>query len=210
MHRRLPYRMQSGSWQPARLRWIDHATMMIGLVVIAYIRGIDYLVGDDTWGARDFMIAAAPEWVWGGIGFIAGALILTFGVATRRHLAVYIGHGWLAAAYGCNSLALILASGPDYALPVVGAALAAVLAVARAGHVLVDRGHGVLAFLLIATVAVCFATAIHYSHSWDGIRGGGSVGLVAYIHAIHMLRTGGRPLRVENAHAEEKVVGGEV
>lgn len=209
MQRRLPYRMQSGSWQPARLRWIDHAVLMIGLIVIAFLRGVDYLIGDDTWGARDFMIAAAPEWVWGGVGFISGALILAFGVATSRHLAVYVGHGWLFASYALNSLALIMASGPDYALPIVVASAFVIFIVARSAHYLVEHGKGSTAFLMIAAVVILFGTALQYSNHWDGIRGGGSVGLVAYIHLTHMIRTGGRPLRVEGAHTEETVVGGD-
>lgn len=139
------YRMRSGSWQPARLKRVDYQVILVMLVVIAYVRGFDYLLGNDRWTAKDFMLAAAPEWVWGGVGFVAGAVILAAGLVRRRHLLVYVGHGWLGTAYTVNSLALALGSN----LP------------------------------------------------WlDGVRGAGSVGLVAVVHWVYCLRTGSSPLRV--------------
>lgn len=107
----MPYRLRAGSWQPARLRRHDHQLILVWLAVTALIRGLDYLTGADVWGARDFMLAAAPEWVWGS-GFVAGAAILTVGVTTRRHLLVYVGHGWLASAYLVNAAALALSTSP--------------------------------------------------------------------------------------------------
>lgn len=203
-----PYRMKAGSWQPARLRWVDHAVLMIGLIVIAYLRGIDYLIGVDVWAARDFMIAAAPEWVWGGIGFFAGATILTFGVTTARHLLVCIGHGWLSAAYGLNALALFLAAGPGFGIFYAMGTVLIVTAMAMAAHRLVTKGKGIWAFALVLLVVAIFTEGVYLSGSFDGVRGAGAVGLVAYIHFIQMLRTGGRPLRLSEGHASEKVVDG--
>ena len=206
----MPYRLKSGSWQPSRLRWIDHAVLMVGLISIAYIRGFDYLIGNDSWGAKDFMIAAAPEWVWGGIGFVAGATILGFGVTTKRHLVVYVGHGWLFAAYALNALALVLASGPEAVVLIFLLTVLLLLSAVVAIHHLVNRGHGFAGFLLLIATAAVSAGGIALSNSFDGVRGGGEVGLVAAFHFIHMLRTGGRPLRVENATSSERVVDGGV
>jgi len=108
----MPYRIKRNSWQPARLKRGDYRVLMVALVFIAYVRGLDYLIGDDVWNSRDFMLQAAPEWVWGGIGFVLGATILLLGTLTRRHLLVYVGHGWLGMAYFLNALAAILASQP--------------------------------------------------------------------------------------------------
>lgn len=109
----MPYRLKRGSWQPARHKRVDHQIILISLVVIAFVRGFDYLLGNDTWGARDFMLAAAPEWVWAW-GFILGATLLTAGMLRRAHLLVYVGHGWLGVAYGVNALALGLGSDPPW------------------------------------------------------------------------------------------------
>lgn len=204
---KMPYRAKANSWQPARLRWVDHAILMVGLIIIAFTRGLDYLIGDDRWGARDFMIAAAPEWVWGGIGFIAGAVILSFGVTTRRHLFVYIGHGWLFSAYALNALALILASGPDLVVPITFGVVLFLLAMTFLIHWL-SKSYGRVAFLVVLVVAGLHAGGLYYSNSFDGVRGGGAVGLVAIIHFIYALRTGGRPLRVGESTITEKVVEG--
>ena len=109
----LPYRIRRGSWQPARMRRGDHVTMMVALVLVALIRGLDYTFGNDTWPAKDFMLEAAPAEVWGACGFLAGALVLTVGFIRKRHILVYIGHGWLAIAYGLNALALFLVAAPN-------------------------------------------------------------------------------------------------
>lgn len=208
MLRHIPYRARKGSWQPSRLRWIDHALIMVVLIVIANVRGLDYLLGQDTWGAKDFMLAAAPAWVWGGVGFLAGASILAYGVATRRHLIVFIGHGWLGSAYACNSLALALAPGPKLGFLLVAAGLALIALTAWVCHLLARHGRGEVAFLLmLALVGLNAASMVHIA-SFDGVRGAGAVGLVAMLHFIHMIRMGGRPLRVESGHMSEQVVVG--
>lgn len=117
---RLPYRLKRQSWQPARLRKGDHKVLVVWLLITAYVRGFDYLTGDDVWGARDFMLAFAPEWFWGA-GFLAGAVILSVGLFFRIHLVTYIGHGWLWAAYTVNSLALALAPSLPYMNGIRGA-----------------------------------------------------------------------------------------
>ena len=104
---RLPYRLKRRSWQPARLRKVDHQALVLGLLLGAYVRGLDYLIGNDVWAARDFMLAFAPEWFWGA-WFLTGAIILSAGVVLRTHLLVYLGHGLLWAAYTVNALALAL------------------------------------------------------------------------------------------------------
>ena len=107
------YRLKKNSWQPARLRRGDHLLFSIVLVVIAYLRGLDYASGEDTWMAKDFMVAAAPAEVWGFGGFLAGAVALSYGMLSRRHIFVYAGHAWLALSYGLNSLAHLLVVAPD-------------------------------------------------------------------------------------------------
>lgn len=88
--------------------------MMVALVAVAVIRGMDYTFGDDTWAAKDFMLAVAPAEVWGLCGFLAGALVLAVGFVRKHHLLVYIGHGWLAIAYSLNALALFLVAIPNF------------------------------------------------------------------------------------------------
>lgn len=205
---RLPYRLKSGSWQPSRLRWIDHALMVAVLIVIANIRGLDFLLGEDTWGAKDFMLAAAPAWVWGGVGFLAGASILAYGVLSKRHLAVFVGHGWLASAYAVNSLALALAPGPKWGVAPIVAGVALVVATGWVALRLSEAGRGALAFVLITALVGLVAAAMAYIHPFNGVRGAGAVGFVAMLHFIYMIRTGGRPLRVDKGHASERIVDG--
>lgn len=205
----MPYRAKAGSWQPARLRWVDHAAIMVALIFIAFIHGFDYLTGDDNWGAKDFMIAVAPEWVWGGVGFLAGAMILSFGVTTKRHLFVYIGHGWLWAAYGLNALALVLATGPPAAPFILGVGVVFFAMMVYLIHTLTAKGKRWLSFAaLLMTVAVG-GTAMAFGNPFDGIRGAGAVGMVSVLHFIHMIRTGGRPLRPEQAKPAEHVLDGD-
>lgn len=106
----IPYRLRKGSWQPARLRKVDHTVLNIWLIAVGWIRGIDYASGDDKFGARNFMFSAAPGWVWGYFGFILGSAILTYGALSKRHLVICVGHYWVGVAYAVNSLALILAA----------------------------------------------------------------------------------------------------
>lgn len=202
----MPYRFKKDSWQPARWRRNDHFVLMLGLIVIAYIRGIDYLIGKDEWASKDFMIAAAPEWVWGFVGFIMGAAILSYGITSRRHLFVYAGHWWLGIAYGLNSLAAVLAAGPPLALPLVLGAGLVIVAIIRFAHVLTVAGHGTLGFLLSLAGVAGFGISIWLSHSFDGIRGGGAVGLVAVIHIMQAFRTGARPLRPQAGEVAETIV----
>lgn len=106
----IPYRLHSGSWRPARLRKIDHIVLTLWLIAAGWVRAGDYTFGDDAFSARNFMYAAAPSWVWGVIGFGMGVAILTFGVVTKRHLLVFIGHAWVGVAYMLNALALVIAT----------------------------------------------------------------------------------------------------
>lgn len=108
----MPYRFAKDSWQPARLKKVDHVATMVILIVIAYVRGLDYTLGNDTWASKDFMIAAAPEWVWGCVGFVAGATFLFYGSVSRRHFFVWLGHGWLTIAYGLAAAAQVLVTSP--------------------------------------------------------------------------------------------------
>lgn len=108
------HRFKKGSWQPARLRRVDHTIFVVWLIAIGYIRGLDYAFGADSFGARNFMYAAAPSWFWGWFGFIAGSVILTSGVLSKRHAVVFVGHIWVGTAYTVNALALALASTADF------------------------------------------------------------------------------------------------
>lgn len=203
------YRLSPNSWQPARLRWFDHAMMMVALIVIAFNRGFDYAIGDDTWSAKDFMLSLAPDWVWGYVGFVLGALILSFGVTTRRHLLVFIGHGWLGAAYGVNALALAMAPGPEtgWSLAIIVPAAVTVLLIAVLVHV-VAQTHATVAFGIIVAAALAAALSMYFLAPFNGVRAAGSVGLISVIHWIHMVRTGGRPLRVEVSESHEEIVDG--
>lgn len=196
---RLPYRFHANSWQPARLRRPDYELIHVGLVCAAYLRGFDYLVGRDRWAARDFMLAAAPQWVWGG-GFLIGAVILTSGLVRRRHLLVWLGHGWLAIAYGVNALALAFASGPVWLVLLAGAAFA----IAAAALLRLPPLPGTI----VSTAAMgAWLLAAWLSGEWlDGVRGTGATGLVAALHGIYHLRTGVSPIRPDEKTPAEVVV----
>lgn len=195
---RLPYRLRADSWQPARLRRPDYQLILAMLVCAAYVRGFDYLAGRDRWAARDFMLAAAPEWVWGG-GFVIGAVILTSGLVRRRHLLVWLGHGWLAIAYGVNALALAFASGPVWLVLLLGAASA----VATAALLRLP----ILPGVIVSTAAVgAWLLAAWLSGEWlNGVRGAGSTGIVAALHAIYHLRTGISPIRPDEKMSAEVI-----
>ena len=198
---RLPYRLQAGSWQPARLMRADHVLIMGWLVITAYVRGYDYLVGNDTWGAKDFMLAAAPEWVWGW-GFLIGAAILAGGILRRRHLLVWLGHGWLCIAYGINALAQAFASGGGlYVLAfLAGMGAIALAALRRSGWTAVG--------VALVFIPVWLGLAVVSGETLNGIRGTGSLGLVAIIHGVYHLRTGISPLRPVDMEPVE-TIGGE-
>lgn len=197
---RMPYRFHAGSWQPARLRRPDHQLILVWLTCAAYVRGFDYLTGDDTWGARDFMLAAAPEWVWGG-GFVIGAAILAGGLIRRRHLLVWLGHGWLAIAYGVNAAALAFASGPAWLV----ALLALSLVLATYALLKMKLAYSVVISLGLVAGWVVMADA---SGEWlNGVRGAGATGFVAIIHAIYHIRTGVTPIRPDERAAAEVIVG---
>lgn len=204
----MPYRLRPDSWQPARWLGVDHVVLMVGLLFIGYLRGLDYLIGDDTWNSRDFMLAAAPEWVWGGVGFLTGAAILTFAITTRRHLFVYVGHWWLGIAYGLNALAAVLAAGPSYAVPIVALGAAWLVACTLLAHRLAQAGRRLLSFAAVLAGVGAVAAGMYYGPSFDGIRGGGSVGLVAGIHVLQAFRTGARPIRPTRPADEAITTGG--
>lgn len=193
---RVPYRSRRNSWQPARLRPLDHQVIMVWLIVWANVRGLDYLTGDDTWGARDFMIRAAPEWVWAIVGFLVGAAILAFGVFAKRHLFVYIGHGWLWVAYTCNAAALALGSAVNVWLFLCVLAATALISVAA---YFLSRRLPFLAWVVVVGSIVGFGSTMAFGpDSIDGVRGAGATGLVGIIHFIYMIRTGASPLRVDD------------
>lgn len=201
---RVPYRSRRNSWQPARLRPIDYQVIMVWLIVWANVRGLDYLTGDDTWGARDFMIQVAPEWVWGLVGFLVGAAILAFGVFTKRHLFVYIGHGWLWVVYTCNAAALALASAVNVWLLLWALAATALISVVA---LFLSRRLPFLAWMVVAGSVVGFGWLMAFGpDSFDGLRGGGETGLVGIIHFVYMIRTGAAPLRVDDEAAPAELI----
>lgn len=196
---RLPYRLHANSWQPARLRRPDYQLIFAWLVCAAYLRGFDYLTGSDQWAARDFMLAFAPEWFWGA-GFLAGAVILSAGLAFRIHLLVWLGHGWLAIAYGVNALALAFASGPIWLVLLLGAAFVAATVALLRLPVLFGS------LVSVAAVAAWISVASLTGEWLDGARGAGATGLVAILQGIYHLRTGISPIRPEKETPAEVVV----
>lgn len=195
----MPYRLRAGSWQPARLRRPDHQLILAWLVCSACVRGFDYLTGDDVWGARDFMLAAAPEWVWGS-AFVLGGAILAAGLVRRRHLLVWLGHGWLTIAYGLNALALALSTGPVWQVVLMVAVLAA------SAYGVVRLPLAAATILAVALLSVWLVTVSATDVWLDGVRGAGATGLVAILHGIYHLRTGVAPIRPSGATTAEVIV----
>ena len=88
-----------GSWRPGALGIRDSVSMTVVLIIIALVRGFDYLTPRVPRTAGTSAIEdALPLWGW-GLLFAAPAAVLTLGVAFRVHRLVWIGHGVLAVIY---------------------------------------------------------------------------------------------------------------
>ena len=100
MTRRRLYRLQRGSWVPARLTSSDQWLVLLALVILPLVRALDYSTGSDSGysGSLAVVEAFAPIWMW-SIPFYLGAMILAYGIVSRRHLVVYLGHSVLAVTY---------------------------------------------------------------------------------------------------------------
>lgn len=99
-----------GSWEPGRIHLTDALTIKVVLIVMALVRGADYLSPIvRTTPLIEQMQVSFPIEVWGWM-LVIPALILVTGIGARVHLAVWLGHGLLAVAY----LALAAATFPEY------------------------------------------------------------------------------------------------
>lgn len=99
-----------GSWRPGQLGIRDSVTMTVVLILIAAVRGFDYVTPAVAHTAGVSAIEdALPLHVW-GIAFLAPSLVLTVGASARVHRLVWLGHGGLAIIY----CALAVGLGGEY------------------------------------------------------------------------------------------------
>lgn len=101
------YRLAPGSWMPAHLTSADLMLVLYAMIVMPVIRAADYSTGTDKSGALTAVEAFAPIGAW-AIPFTVGAFVLAYGVRSRRHLVVYVGHSILAATYTVLSVGILL------------------------------------------------------------------------------------------------------
>lgn len=95
-----------GSWEPGRIHLVDALTIKVVLIVTATIRGLDYMSPAVRIGpAAEQMQVSFPLVVW-GLMLVIPATILAFGLASRTHFAVWLGHGLLAIVYLCLMVAM--------------------------------------------------------------------------------------------------------
>lgn len=96
---RKPYRLTSGSWVPARLTGADMMLVLYAMIATPSLRAYDYVYEDgNTSSALTAVESFAPLWAW-SIPFGIGAMALLYGVLSRRHLMVYLGHSVLGCTY---------------------------------------------------------------------------------------------------------------
>lgn len=72
------------------------------------LRGLDYLIGEDERSPQLLYIETAfPLWFWGSL-FLGAALILSFGMLTKRHALVWLGHWLFAASYALLCFGMLI------------------------------------------------------------------------------------------------------
>lgn len=196
-HRDPPYRFRAGSWQQARLRGWDHVIVLTLLIAAGIVRGLDYMTGNDVYSSRDFMLSAAPAWVWGW-AFVLGSSILLWGSTTRRHLYVWMGHGWLFIAYAVNAVATAWAREDTWAVVLLGLVI-----VASISAFLYWRERKWLRWVLGGAPVVGWLATIYLVvdkvPNLDGIRGAFALGTISLLHLLYHLRTGAAPLQFEES-----------
>lgn len=101
--------LMPGSWEPGRFHLSDALIIKVTLIAMALWRGIDYFtpqVAGPT-PVSESMASAFPLEVWAVFVIVSG-LILAFGLVTRMHFAVWLGHGLLAAFYATLFVSLLV------------------------------------------------------------------------------------------------------
>lgn len=102
---RWPYRLTRGSWRQAQLLTMDITLIIYATIFMALARGYDYGTGREMGvngmrpsPALSLVERTAPLWLWSS-AFLVGGVILLWGVLSRTHLVVWLGHAWLAWTY---------------------------------------------------------------------------------------------------------------
>ena len=94
-------------WRPAAFTPSDMILLALLCVVPPTLRGMDYLTGRDVTVVTDISSLSLPLAVWGWM-FLGSAAVLMWGVVSRCHLGVFIGHVLLAVVYGAHLAGLAL------------------------------------------------------------------------------------------------------
>ena len=204
-------------WQPAALITGDVIALKLTLGVIALNRAGDYAHGA---GDRYHLLESAfPLWVWCAWAYLVGACVLA-GIAWRRHVVVWLGHGFGAGLYGILAVTQLSAAfegwppaGPVASVlpPPVWLTMLAGLAVALAVGAVTARGNLAPAswFAGLLGLAVIVAMVALAAKPADGIRGAGPMAVVALLHAILAARSAPRPLTDDQATVVERTTAPE-
>lgn len=103
----MPHRaIRAGTWRPAALTRGDLIRIIWWISLMPVARGLDYILPPTRVGAVEEVM---PLWVWTSVlWFGSGSAI--FGMLSRRHLLVWLGHGVLAVIYVGVTLSVIIDS----------------------------------------------------------------------------------------------------
>lgn len=95
--------IRAGTWRPAAFTRGDMTILVAWLCALAVVRAVDYILSPTGTSVEE----TGPIWLWSA-GLLIGVSLLVVGSLQRRHLLVWVGHGWLGSLYaGITAVAII-------------------------------------------------------------------------------------------------------
>lgn len=203
----------SPTWIPAALTQGDGLVLKVGLAVLGANRAADYVshVHGEHLGAIE---ESAPMAFWVVLCWLPAILILT-GISGRMHRVIWSGHAVGVIVYTALSAGAIMNSlkgwppnASVYAVPLSAWwGMCALLAFTPGAVVLIQRRLQLnscpkarwVAALAFALGGYC---ALVVTLPFEQLRGIGPTFIIAWLHALFMIRTGWRRLEPEEIAAE--------